>query len=70
MSSGGKYGLWVWLIRARMITLAVEDVGLKICFFLTNVLSSSSLATRSVASVFRHNIPGAQNIGVILVNPV
>ena len=64
MSSGGKYGLFAWLIRAKISTLAVESVELKICL-LTNVLSSSSLASRSVASVPRHNISRAQNTDVI-----
>ena len=43
-----------------MSTLAVESVGLKIRLFIC-VLSSRSLASRSVASVFRHHdIPGCR----------
>ena len=44
-----------------MSTLVVESVGLKARLILTDVLSSSSLARRSVASVFRHHdIPGCR----------
>ena len=53
-----------------MRTLVVESVGLKIRLLLTVVLSSSSLTSRLVASVARHNIPAAQNMDGILVNLV
>ena len=52
-----------------MNTFAVESVGMKIRL-LVSVLSSSSLARSSVASVSRHDIPGAQNIDITLVNLV